>query len=361
MLEAEKIGSHSQPKQTTFSHPLIELTLMRLREFIRQPEAVFWVFVFPILMACALGLAFRNTAPQKTIIAVDATTERAAEVAAKLSSAVDLEASVMTTEQATQALRVGKVALVIGGNVANYEYRFDPTRPESRIARLSANDALQRALGRTDLAPTQDRVFNEPGARYIDFLVPGLLGLNLLGNSMWGLGFAIVMARMQKLLKRFAATPMRRWHFLLSFILSRLIFLFLEVLVILSFAYFVFGVKVHGSPIAVLVIAILGSMSFSGLGLLVAARPRTIEGVSGLMNFVMLPMWLLSGTFFSAARFPEFLQPFVRALPLTAVNDALRAVINDGATLAATSTQIVILLAWGVVSFVVALRIFRWQ
>ncbi len=361
MRKADKIGMSSAPTRTTFSHPLIELTLMRLREFIRQPEAVFWVFVFPILMACALGLAFRNTAPQKTIIAVDATTERAAEVAAKLSSAVDLDASVMTTEQATQALRTGKVALVIGGKATNYEYRFDPTRPESRIARLSANDALQRALGRTDLAPTQDRVFNEPGARYIDFLVPGLLGLNLLGNSMWGLGFAIVMARMQKLLKRFAATPMHRWHFLLSFMLSRLIFLFLEVLVILSFAYVVFGVKVHGSILAVLLIAILGSLSFSGLGLLVAARPRTIEGVSGLMNLVMLPMWLLSGTFFSAARFPEFLQPIVRALPLTAVNDALRAVINDGATLAATSTQIVILLVWGVVSFVIALKIFRWQ
>ena len=361
MSNAEKIATQSQPTRTTFSHSLIELTLMRLREFIRQPEAVFWVFVFPILMACALGLAFRNTAPQKTVIAVDAATERAAEVAAKLSSAVDLEASVMTAEQATQALRTGKVALVIGGNSANYEYRFDPTRPESRIARLSANDALQRALGRTDLAPTQDRVFNEPGARYIDFLVPGLLGLNLLGNSMWGLGFAIVMARTQKLLKRFAATPMRRWHFLLSFILSRLLFLFLELLVILSFAYFAFGVKVHGSLLAVLLIAILGSISFSGLGLLVAARPRTIEGVSGLMNFVMLPMWLLSGTFFSAARFPELLQPFVRALPLTALNDALRAVINDGATLPTTATQIVILLAWGVVSFVIALKIFRWQ
>ncbi len=361
MRKADKIGMSSSPTRTTFSHPLIELTLMRLREFIRQPEAVFWVFVFPILMACALGLAFRNTAPQKTMIAVDATTERAAEVAAKLSSAVDLDARVMTTEQAAQALRTGKVAMVIGGKATNYEYRFDPTRPESRIARLSANDALQRALGRTDLAPTQDRVFNEPGARYIDFLVPGLLGLNLLGNSMWGLGFAIVMARMQKLLKRFAATPMHRWHFLLSFMLSRLIFLFLEVLVILSFAYFVFGVQVHGSILAVLLIAILGSLSFSGLGLLVAARPRTIEGVSGLMNLVMLPMWLLSGTFFSAARFPEFLQPIVRALPLTAVNDALRAVINDGATLAATFTQIVILLVWGVVSFVIALKIFRWQ
>jgi ABC-2 type transport system permease protein len=361
MLEAEKIGTRPEPKLKSFSHPLLELTLMRLREFIRQPEAVFWVFIFPILMACALGLAFRNTAPQQTLIAVDAATERASEVAAKLSSADDLEASVMTTEQATQALRTGKVALVISGSAANYDYRFDPTRPESRIARLSANDALQRALGRADVATTQDRVFAEPGARYIDFLVPGLLGLNLLGNSMWGLGFAIVMARTQKLLKRFAATPMRRWHYLLSFMLSRLIFLFFEVLVILGFAYFAFGVKVQGSILAVLLIAVLGSLSFSGLGLLVAARPRTIEGVSGLMNFVMLPMWLLSGTFFSAARFPDLLQPLVRALPLTALNDALRAVINDGATLTATSVQLGILVAWGVISFVIALRIFRWQ
>lgn len=361
MLEAEKIGTHPQPTTKSFLHPLIELTLLRFREFIRTPEAVFWVFIFPILMACALGLAFRNTAPQKTLIAVDVATERAAEVAAKLSSAADLEASVMTSEQATQALRTGKVALVISGNATNYDYRFDPTRPESRIARLSANDALQRALGRNNIAPTQDRVFDEPGARYIDFLVPGLLGLNLLGNSMWGLGFALVMARMQKLLKRYAATPMRRWHYLLSFILSRLIFLFLEVLVILGFAYLAFGVKVQGSILAVLLIATLGSMSFSGLGLLVAARPRTIEGVSGLMNLVMLPMWLLSGTFFSAARFPDILQPFVRVLPLTALNDALRAVINDGATLAATSVQIGILIVWGVVSFVIALKIFRWQ
>ena len=327
MPETDKIEVKTEPSRNAFSHPLIELTLLRLREFIRQPEAVFWVFVFPILMACALGLAFRNTAPQKTAIAVDATTERAAEVAAKLSSVADLEASVMPAAQATQSLRTGKVALVISGNARNYDFQFDPTRPESRIAKLSANDALQRALGRTDIAPTQERVFNEPGARYIDFLVPGLLGLNLLGNSMWGLGFAIVMARTQKLLKRFAATPMRRWHFLLSFILSRLIFLFLELLVILSFAYFAFSVKVHGSILSVLAIAILGSMSFSGLGLLVAARPRTIEGVSGLMNFVMLPMWLLSGAFFPPGG-SKWLSWVVAFNPLSYGLSALRHVIG---------------------------------
>jgi ABC-type multidrug transport system permease subunit len=208
---------------------------------------------------------------------------------------------------------------------------------------------------------TREETIAEPGARYIDFLIPGLIGLNLMGSGMWGLGFAIVSARGKKLLKRFAATPMRRSHYLLSFVLSRLIFLALEVAALVGFAWLVFGVVIRGSLIDVAVCAVVGALAFSGLGLLVAARPRTVEGVSGLMNFVMLPMWLLSGTFFSAARFPQWFQPLIKALPLTALNDVLRAVMNDGASLVSHGTQLAIVLAWGVVSFVVALRIFRWQ
>ena len=201
----------------------------------------------------------------------------------------------------------------------------------------------------------------EPGARYIDFLIPGLIGLNLMGSGMWGLGFAIVSARGKKLLKRFAATPMRRSHYLLSFILSRLIFLSLEVAALVGFARLVFGVVVRGSLIDLAVCAVVGALAFSGLGLLVAARPRTVEGVSGLMNFVMLPMWLLSGTFFSATRFPQWFQPLIKALPLTALNDVTRAVMNDGLPLLSHWPQLAIVLAWGLVSFAVALRIFRWQ
>ncbi len=241
------------------------------------------------------------------------------------------------------------------------EYRYDATRPESRIARLAVDDALQRAQGRAEVARTRDERVTEPGGRYIDFLIPGLIGLNLMGSGMWGLGFNIVTARGRKLLKRFAATPMRRSHYLLSFMMSRLVFLALEVVAVLGFAWLVFGVTVRGSLFSVAVIVLLGALTFSGIGLLVAARPTTIEGVSGLMNFVMLPMWMLSGTFFSSARFPEFAQPFIKALPLTAVNDSLRAVINEGASLASNWAALAVLLAWCVVSFIVALRIFRWQ
>src|SRR5215813_3386916 len=361
-------GSAQESKSGKRSHPLVELTLARIREFVRQPEAVFWVFGFPLLLAFALGIAFRNTAPEKLPVAVESGAANAADTAAALSRSNDLQAVVMSPAAAAQSLRTGKVALVVrsaiatsNGSSPGFDYRFDPARPESRIARLAVDDALQRAAGRKDAAAVREQTFTEPGARYIDFLIPGLIGLNLMGSGMWGLGFVIVQARTQKLLKRLAATPMKRWHFLLSFMLSRLVFLVLEVAAILAFAYFVFNVKIHGSLLSFMLISLIGSLAFAGIGLLVAARPRTIEGVSGLMNLVMLPMWLLSGSFFSASRFPDFLQPMIKVLPLTALNDTLRATMNDGASLGTNAAGVAILSAWGLVSFVVALKIFRWQ
>jgi ABC-2 type transport system permease protein len=344
-------------------HPLVELTATRVREFLREKEAVFWVFIFPVLMTFALGIAFRNTAPDKTFVAIeaDATNPTVNELANVLAHSPEISASVLPPEEAAKALRSGKVSVVIQPKNDSYEYRFDPTRPESRTARLIVDDVLQRAKGRGDVVRIGEERITEPGARYVDFLVPGLIGMNLMGSGLWGLGFTIVIARSRKILKRFAATPMRRSHYLLSFMLSRLVFLLLEVAAVVVFAWLAFGFTVRGSWLSVSLIALLGGFTFSGIGLLVAARPTTIEGVSGLMNFIMLPMWLLSGTFFSSERFPQIFQPFIRALPLTAVNSLLRAVMNEGASLWSNWVNVAILLAWLIVSFVVALKIFRWQ
>ena len=253
------------------------------------------------------------------------------------------------------------MAIIIKPGNDSYSLRFDPTRPESRTARLIVDDVLQRARGRTDIVSIGEEKITEPGARYVDFLVPGLIGMNLMGSGLGGLGFTIVIARSRKLLKRLAATPMRRSHYLLSFMLSRLVFLLFEVAAVVVFAWLVFGFSVRGSWLSLSLITLLGGFTFSGIGLLVAARPTTIEGVSGLMNFIMLPMWLLSGTFFSSERFPQVFQPFIKALPLTALNTLLRAVMNEGAPLAANWIHVAILLSWLLVSFVVALKIFRWQ
>src|ERR1043165_320014 len=344
-------------------HPLVELTTMRMREFLREKEAVFWVFIFPILMTFALGIAFRNTVPDKSLVAIEGTTSdaRVSETANMLSRSPEITATVLSPDDAAQALRSGKVSIVVKPENDSFAYRFDPTRPESRTARLLVDDVLQKGKGRTDVVSVGEEKVTEPGARYVDFLVPGLIGMNLMGSGLWGLGFTVVIARSRKLLKRFAATPMRRSHYLLSFMLSRLVFLVLEVAAVIIFAWLVFGFTVRGSWISVVLMTILGGFTFSGIGLLVAARPRTIEGVAGLMNFIMLPMWLLSGTFFSSERFPQVLQPFIQALPLTALNNVLRALMNEGTSLSSNWIPIAILVAWCLASFVVALKIFKWQ
>src|SRR5256712_339155 len=339
-------------------HPLVQLTLARMREFYREPEAIFWVFGFPLVLAFALGIAFRNRGPGELKIAVLRAPGDSA-IAAALDRSPALAAAVLDSGEARTQLRTGRIALlVVPGDPL--VYRYDSTRTESRLARLEADEALQRA-GRPDVVSVRDERVTEPGSRYIDFLIPGLLGMNLMGSGLWGVGFSVVQARTKRLLKRFMATPMRKSHYLLSFVLSRLTFLFVEVAALVGFGWWIFDVGVRGSVAALAGITILGSLSFAGLGMLVASRARTIEAVSGLMNLVMLPMWILSGTFFSYARFPDAMQPLVRALPLTALNDALRAVMIDGAPLVHLGAPLGVVTAWGALSFAVALRIFRWR
>ena len=342
-------------------YPLTQLTLVRIREFIREPEAVFWVFVFPMLMAVALGIAFRNTAPD--VVRVGITGSNASALFAQLSSAKELKVVVLSPTEANEALRLGRIALVVNADdsTGNLEYRYDPTRPDSLTAKLTADEAIQRAAGRVDAHKTTDQHVSAVGSRYIDFLIPGLIGMNLMGSGIWGIGFSIVTARIRKLLKRFSATPMRRSEYLMSFMLSRLLFLTLEVISMVVFGWLVFNVRVQGSLRDVGIASLIGALSFSGLGLLIASRPKTIEGVSGLMNLAMLPMWLLSGTFFSADRFPQMAQPIIRALPLTALNDALRGIMLEGRPLTAVWVQIAILIVWGLVCFGLAMKLFRWQ
>ena len=338
--------------------PLWQLTLARFREQLRQPEVLFWVFAFPLLLAVALGLAFRNRPPEVTRVGIEAG-PGADSVATLLRTGRGIRVEVLPPARAAEQLRKGGVALVVVPGEP-LVYRFDSTRSESRTARLVADDALQRALGRRDPRAVTDQKVMERGSRYIDFLIPGLLGLNLMGTGMWGMGYAVVDARKRRLIKRLLASPMRRSEYLLSFIVARLAMLGPEVVLLLGFGAVVFGVPFRGSVLSVAALVLIGAMCFAGLGLLTASRARTIEMVSGLMNLIMMPMWILSGVFFSSANFPAVMQPLIKALPLTALNDALRAVIIDGTSLAAVAGPAAICAAWGVVSFAVALKIFRW-
>jgi ABC-type multidrug transport system permease subunit len=339
------------------NHPLFQLTLMRMREFIREPEALFWAMIFPIALAAGLGIAFRNRPPE--ILKIAAVTPRLVEA---LRQEKLLDVTQLPPQLAEQFVRTGKVALVAESAAdGSVVYRYDDTNPEGRQARMLADQAIQRALGRQDAISGSDRIMREPGSRYIDFLIPGLIGMGIMGNSIWGLGFSIVDARRKKLMKRIIATPMPRQYYLLSFLLWRMILLPVEVGVPLGFGAWVFGVPLRGSLAALAAACVLASLAFSAGGLLLASRVRTIEAVSGLMNLTMVPMWILSGVFFSSQRFPDLVQPAIKALPLTAVIDALRANMLQGAGFAQMAPQAGVLAAWLVVCFGLALRLFRWR
>lgn len=338
------------------SSSLYQLTSARFRLFLREPEALFWVFIFPILLAVGLGIAFRNRPPD--VLPVAATTPQLTQA---LAADPGLRATTMDLASGTHALAVGNIQLLAVRTAQGVDYKFDDTNPDGRLARLLADRDLQSAAGRHDAIAASNQLIHEVGARYIDFVVPGLLGMNLMGSAIWGIVFAVVEARQKKLLKRLVASPMPRWQYLASFLLSRILLLVIEVVVFLAFARLAFGVPFRGSLAQLAFLCLLTSLVFAALGLLIASRARTMEAASGLMNLVMLPMWILSGVFFSASRFPAVIQPFVRALPLTAAIDAMRANMLQGIGLAHLTAPVAILLAWLVVPFAVSLRIFRWR
>ena len=357
------------------------LLMARMLELKREPEVVFWVFVFPLLLALGLGIAFRSKPGETISVAVVGGNRaravvggnraravvggnRASEVQSLLARSPGHERfkpRVVNAEEARTGFRLGKFDVVIDPNAdGGLDYRYDPARPESVLAKTEVNDALQAAAGRKDALATNAVASSEPASRYIDFLIPGLLGMNLMNSGMWGIGFALVDMRQRKLLKRFVGTPMRRGDFLLALASSRLILMIIEVGLLLAFGVIFFHMRVLGSIAAIALIAGLGSLTFGGVGLLTASRAQKIESVSGLINLVMMPMWIFSGVFFSYERFPAVIQPLIKALPLTALNDALRASILEGTPLLHQWPRLLIMVLWGGISFVLALRWFRW-
>jgi ABC-2 type transport system permease protein len=339
------------------------LLLARMLELRREPEVVFWVFVFPLLLALGLGIAFRNKPGDATSVAIVAGA-RSQEVVALLERSPQhgsLKIWTLSAEAARQGFRLGKHDLVIEpDSEEGIQYRYDPARPESVLALAEVNDALQAAAGRKNAVATTVITSSEPGSRYIDFLIPGLLGMNLMNSGMWGIGFALVDMRQRKLLKRFVGTPMRRGDFLLALMSSRLVLMIIEIGLLLTLGVLVFHMRVLGSVFAIGVLGSAGAMAFGGVGLLTASRAQKIESVSGLMNLVMMPMWIFSGVFFSYERFPARIQPLIKALPLTALNDALRASILEGTPILHQWSRLLVLGLWGGISFVLALRWFRW-
>jgi ABC-type multidrug transport system permease subunit len=340
-------------------HPLAEMTLARFREFVREPEALFWAFIFPIVMSVALAIAFPSRGASPVLVGLQGGPQADA-VRQALGAAPDVTVREVAPEEEERLVRNGEVHVIVVATDPP-TYRFDPGREESRVARLVVDAALKRAAGPPDPWEAREEPVEVAGSRYIDWLIPGLVGMNIMSTGMWGIAFSVVQTRLRKLLKRLAASPMRKREYLMAQAIARLAFLAPEVAVPLGFGALVLGMPIRGSVGAIVVVCVVGALAFTALGLLSASRPRTLEAISGVLNVVMLPMWVLCGVFFSASNFPPALQPFIQALPLTALVDAMRAVILEGATVMDVRGELGLLAMWTVVPFGLALGLFRWR
>jgi ABC-2 type transport system permease protein len=349
------------PRETRHDthRPIVELTLARLREFVREPEALFWTFLFPVIMSVAMAIAFPARGGQTVRVGVSPGAETA-HLRQALAGVSDVVVREIPVDDQLRALRDGEINLIIASGSPPI-YRFDPMRDESRLARLVVDDVLKRAAGRGDPWQAKEELIEVPGSRYVDWLIPGIISLGIMNNSLWSIGFMTVQARLRKLLKRLAASPMRKHDFLMAPVIARLVFLGPEVAVPLLFAWIAFNMPIRGGALSIALIAIAGALMFGSLGLLLGSRARTFEAASGLMNLMSVPMWVLSGVFFAASNFPDGVQPFIQALPLTALVDAMRRVVLEGAGLPGLWRELAIMGTWTIVPFVIAMKIFKWR
>jgi ABC-type multidrug transport system permease subunit len=334
------------------------VAVSQFREFWRTPEALFWTYGFPLIMAVVLGFAFRPAAPEPVPIAIVAS-DQALPLLQRLAADARLRVEVLDAEAADRALARGRIALLVKGGSAAPVLRADPTRPEAELAQLLVARALQAPPD--GAVAVAHEVEDRPGSRYIDFLIPGLIGLNLLGAGMWGFGFNLVQMRTQNLLRRLSTTALTRGEFLLGYLLGRFVLVIPEAVVIALFGVFLWDVPFRGSWVAFLLVVAAGGFAFAGLGCLLASRAKTTEGVAGLMNLFLLPMWLLGGSFFSNDRFTGVMQWAADLMPLTHVNRALRDLMLEPGTLADVAAPLTGILAFAALCFLLGLRLFRWQ
>lgn len=365
--------------------PLIQLILVQIREFYREPGVVFWSLLFPILMAWGLGIAFtKKVETTKTVALVlesnqslndlkraipfDVLHEEFDSITQTKYFRIDygneqigithINIKPVDWNQAELMIKRGSASLIMSLMNDSVNYHFDKLSSEAQLTYLQ----LSLSMGGHDLEKQQHEVkpMTERGTRYIDFLIPGLLAMNIMMSTMWGISYTLIEARTKKLLRRMVATPMPRWQYILSHFVARIILCMLEAIIVFTFAHYYFGIVIGGSLLAFAVIFFSGLVAFSGIAVLVGSRTSKTQIGNGLINLIVMPMMLLSGIYFSYHNFPEFVIPFIQALPLTMLADGIKAIFNEKAGLAEVWRYSIVLIGLGVTTFTVGLRYFKW-
>lgn len=345
------------------SRSLVEQIKCRWREFRREPSAFFWVIFMPIVWMLALGFAFSEPKPE--IYGIGWPQEQSAsEFGNQVHEALMKSAQIKLREADTQELinhvKRGEISLIVSSESGKASYWLDAANPEARRARDYVDNLIQKAGGRTDPITTSEFPMQSQGGRYVDFLIPGLLGLSIMTSSLFGIAMTIVANRRENLLKRYMATPMRPWEYVVSHSIGRMIILTAEFLAVMVTGVLIFKFQVFGHWGSYILLTILGAAAFTAIAILCASRTKSIPMVSGITNLISLPMMMLSGVFFSKNNFPDWLQQGVAYLPLTALNDALRKIALEGQSLTQVSQEMLVLGGYFVVGSVLSLKLFKW-
>ena len=365
---------------------LFQLVISQFKLFFREPGVVFWSFGFPVVMAWILGIAFANKGEILRNVAI--VTENPAVVSAlpkwlheksgtvdnQLSGEAELEWEVgmnagdqarfrfraMSEEEAVLALKRGQISLWIEGSPeTNLSYRFDPDNADARLTYLLLETAFREK--KSSELKAEIRPLTIVGIRYVDFLIPGLMAMSIMNACLWGIGWNLIELRIKKLLRRIVATPLRKSIFLISHGLNRMILSAAEMLLLYIFAYFYFDIRIQGSLLALALVFLSGYCAFAGIAILISSRVQNTQSGNGMINIVTMPMFILSGIFFSYHNFPDWLIPYVEVLPLTMLTNSLRGIITEGIGLAQVIQPSLGLFGIGAVCFALGLKLYLWH
>jgi ABC-type multidrug transport system permease subunit len=371
---------------------LWQLISALFREIIREPGVLFWGILFPILMSLGLGLAFTKKADVIRKVAIINISENSAEgseissVAGFLQKNCEKNSSAgqgswhwkyvikdeklgnsiflfynMQWNDAIRFLKRGTINVLLLGKGDSVEYHFDPMNPDAQLTYLKLSTIVGNGVIQSFRSNTEIKPLTVTGTRYIDFLVPGLIAMGVMMSSMWGISYGIIEKRSKKLLRRLVATPMKKSYFLIALITVRIAMNFIESFVLFLFALFAFKMNIQGNISALILMFLAGNIAFAGIAVFVSSHTSNTEVGNGLINFVVFPMMVLSGIFFSYQNFPEWSLPVIKNLPLTMLTDGIRSIFNEGAGFHEVTIPILILLAIGTLFFSVGLKIFKWH
>lgn len=358
---------------------MLAITRASLKATFRSPQSVFFSLFFPIVLIWIFGSLGGNGAASVNV-AFENGADKTLPIYSSLRNDPVLKVTDPSQKDIEDELRKGRITAII-----DVQRNADSSRHAPYLLRLRTSSASQRDLSllrsvlsarinqldsaaypQRPTVATVQTLMMEGGRRYrmIDFFLPGMIGFSLIGAAVFSIAFSFYSLRETLVLKRMYSTPIKRIYIILGESMAKVIFQLTTVIVLIAFGYFMYHFTLANGIFTflnMLLLSFLALVVFMGFGFLITGVARNQNVIPIYANLFMFPQYFLSGTFFSKSALPDFLQPIISLLPLTALNDAMRNVAFEGASLWSCWPQMLVLLVWGVVIYAVTAKVFRWE